>query len=275
MILPENHAAPAPPGRPSPPPHPPPPPLPAAHHREPSQQAPTFGGPRRDRLQRGGTRGDHIFDHHHRRSRREIPLDPAPHSVLFRRLSHAERLHQGRRIDAGPGDRVRHRVGAHGEPSDRRGGPPRGADRLQAEPPDEVLALGGHRGLAGVDVVGGALARGKQKVAVAHGTLAEKGRERFPLGHSLPRRKNEERNPLFLAGVSPSATAQNAAANSPTVLNRRLRSRSSPVITAASIAGQDLSPLTASLSGIGAWVSSCWKSSRGLRPGKGSTPVSR
>src|ERR1051326_1630845 len=245
------------------------------HHSEHAQDHAALALDDRDRFQRRVAGRVHVFVADLRGSGAEFPFDPSPGPVLLGRLPDAEVLYERRGIHARPGDRERDRVGAHGKASDRGRRPARCSDRLESQPPDELLANGGHRGLAGVDVIGGAPARGENEIAVAYRALAEQRRERFAFAHSPPRRNREERNPPFFAVPSPPAAAQKASANSPTVLNRRARSRSRPVITAASIAGGNFTPLTASLRGIGAWVRSCWNSSRGLRPGKGSTPVSR
>src|ERR1043166_3705398 len=247
----------------------------AVHDRQDAEHPPPLGSQRRDRFKGGRAARDHVLDDHHGGAGGEVPLHPAQGAVLLGRFPDAERIDERRSVHAGAGDRAGDRGGSLGEPPRAVGRPARGADRREPEPADQVLSFGGHGGLAGVYVVAGALAGGEQKVTVADRALAEEGRERLLLGHSPPRRKKEERKPPFLAAGSPPAAGQNASAKSPTVLNRRVRSRSRPVITADSTAGENRSPLIASLSGTGAWVRSCWNSSRGLRPGKGSTPVSR
>src|SRR5439155_1408106 len=75
------------------------------------------------------------------------------------------------------------------------------------------------------------------------------------------------------AGAVASAAATSAA-NAVTVGWRRLGSRSRPRITAASSAGGKRRPAPTWLSDVGSWVSSCWNSSRGVRPLCGCCPVS-
>src|SRR5690606_35574256 len=111
-------------------------------------------------------------------------LDPLPATVPLRLLSDRKGVDGAAPIPALVGDRVAHRVGAHGEAADRRGLQPRFGEKLEAEPTDEHLTFGVHRGPSAIHVVAAPRTGGENEVAHSEGSFAEELQKALPVTHA-------------------------------------------------------------------------------------------
>src|SRR6184192_2528123 len=269
------------------------PPFLAVHHGEHAQHAPPFALDRPDRLQRGLASGDHVFHDHRRGAGGEASLDALSRAVGLGLLADGEGVECSPSCRAGRSDGAGDGVSAEREPAHQLGPPPGGREPREGEGPDHRKAFGRHGRAASVDVEARAAAGGEQKVAALERAGAQQvaqtlfeGRSRVHTERGCStcyyylrsRRRPTARlrassSPPPLGAGPAAIPASTSAANAVTVGCRWAGSRASPRITAAWSAAGNSSPTTAWFNGTGAAVSSCWNSSRGVRPVYGWTPV--
>src|SRR4029077_8920593 len=264
------------------------------HDRQDAEHA----APRRcdgsDRLRRRLTRGDHVFDHHDGGSGHEAPFDALCGPVGLGLLAHSEGVERSTLGVRRGGDGVGHGIGAEREATDQGGGPPPRGQAVEPEGADQGEAFSRHGGAARVDIEAGSASGSEREVPVynrslpqqltealleittrAHGVVSSSIYYYYGARRRTARLSASSRPPLGPDRVDPPAMpAATSSANASTVGCRLAGSRSRPRITAASSAGGNRRPGVAWLSGLGGCVSSCWNSSRGVRPVCGCWPVS-
>src|SRR5437868_5144892 len=264
------------------------------HHGEDAQHAAPRRGDRGDRVRRRVARGDHVFDHDDGGSGRETPFDALSGPVSFRLLADREGVERSALGVGGSDDGVGHGIGAEREAPDQGGRPAPGVEALEPQGADEGEAFPRHGGAARIDVEAGPAPRGEREVAVSDRSLPQELAEAslkvpycshraisssicyyYRVSRRTTRLSASNQPSLRPDPVGPPVTPTvTSSANAATVGCRLAGSRSRPRITAASRPGGNRRSGAAWLNGRGGCVSSCWNSSRGVRPVWGCWPVS-
>jgi len=117
--------------------------------------------------------GEHIFDDDDGVAGRKAALDAPSRAVVFRLLPHGKCVEQLAAPPGGQREGIRDRVGAERQTTHGPRTPAASRQAIETQPAHDGQALTGHRGEAGVDIKGGAAARGEDEIAALDGASEE------------------------------------------------------------------------------------------------------
>src|SRR3989442_15591072 len=138
-----------------------------------------FALDRADRLARGPSGGQHVFDNDDGIAGCEAAFDALPRAVVFRLLPHGKRVEQLAAAPGGQREGVGDGIGAERQTAHGPRAPAARGQAIETQAADDGQAITGHRGEAGVDINRGTAARGEDEIAAPYGAREEEILERI------------------------------------------------------------------------------------------------